>query len=214
MSFETGYMLYCLTGPKSGTVVNLFKGRLGIGRGRVGESESWLHVPDEKLHRHHADLEWIPEKRSFLFRNRSKNARARVNKQLVYGELELPETSHLALGASQFILQKKHRTSKPVLSKSDRDRDYSIQLLPGGFSEHLRKDQQNQVGLNLALVWSPQWSSFVAVGKPRGNQKISRIDGSDRSEFPFHRPVALEVGDILSADFCRYEFLESQPTKT
>jgi eukaryotic-like serine/threonine-protein kinase len=212
VSFETGYMLYCLTGPKSGTVVNLGEGRLGIGRGRAGESEDWLHVPDERLNRHHADLEWLPEKRTFLFRNCSANAKSRINKRVVYGELELSETAHLALGVSQFILQKKHRANKIASTKSDSEREFSIQLLPGGFSEHLRKDIENKVGLNLSLQWSNRWESFVAIGERKSNFRISRKDGEKRVEFPFGKPVALEIGDVLLADFCRYEFHYAQPS--
>jgi tRNA A-37 threonylcarbamoyl transferase component Bud32 len=206
MRSETGYTLYCLTGPKSGTVVNLGTGSLGIGRGRVGESEEWLHVPDEQLNRHHADLEWLPKKSAFLFRNRSKTERARINKKLVIGELELPETTHLALGASQFILHKKCRVDKGIPVKLERDREFSVQLLPGGFSEHLRKNKENKVGLNLSLHWSPRWASFVATGEENSKLRISRADGAERVLFPFKKPVALEVGDILVADFCRYEF--------
>lgn len=208
---DSGFTLYCLTGPKAGTVVNLPTGRLGIGRGRLGEQLEWLHVPDNSISRHHADLEWIPESNSFLFVNHSTTSESRVNRKPIKGEVELPESAHLGLGGTQFILHKKHRVEKRERQLDEHDREYCIQLLPGGYSERLRKDALNDVGLNLSVQWWPRWASFVAQGTGKGN-RISRRDGDKRVAFPFSKPVALEVGDVLIADFCQYKFLEAEPS--
>lgn len=209
---ESGYTLYCVAGPKSGTVVNLPVEGLGIGRGRSGAGIPWFHVPDQDLSPHHADLEWIAEKRAFRFRNRARTNLSRINRQLISGELELPETSHLGLGSSQFILHKKSRSKKPPAERDERTSDYCVQLLPGGYREHLAKEDENAVGLNMVLVWEPRWGVFVARAKGQSRLTVSRKQEEGRADFPFRKPVALEVGDVLVADFCRYEFLFAEPT--
>ena len=209
---ESGYTLYCVAGPKSGTVVNLPTQGLGIGRGHAGGESPWFHVPDRELSPHHADLEWIAEKRTFRFRHRARTNLSRINRRLISGEVELPETSHLGLGSSQFILHKKSRTKKPPAERDERSSEYCVQLLPGGYKEHLSKEAENAVGLNMALLWEPRWGVFVARAKGHHRLTISRKQGEKRAEFPFRKPVALEVGDVLVADFCRYEFLFAEAT--
>lgn len=204
---DSGYTLYCVTGPRSGAVVDLPTQGLGIGRSHKGSSAMWLHVPDQELSPHHADLEWLEEKKVFKFRHRDKSNLSRINRQLISGEIELPPTTHLGLGTSQFILHKRRRATKPQAEKSERDRDYGVQLLPGGYRESLDKAKENQVGLNIDLVWEPRWGCFVA--RARGKQRIKILRGKEQGEgFPFLKPVALEVGDVLLADFCRYEFVQ------
>ena len=53
---------------------------------------------------------------------------------------------------------------------------------------------------------------FVARAKGQSRLTVSRKQGEERADFPFRKPVALEVGDVLIADFCRYEFLFAEPT--
>ncbi len=209
---DSGYTLYCVAGPKSGTVVNLPVEGLGIGRGRSGGQSPWFHVPDQELSPHHADLEWMAEKRTFRFRNRARTNLSRINRQLISGEMELPETSHLGLGSSQFILHKKSRSKKPPSERDERTSEYCVQLLPGGYLEQLSKQDENAVGLNLVLVWEPRWGAFVARANGQSRLTVSRKQGERRADFPFRKPVALEVGDVLVADFCRYEFLFAEPT--
>lgn len=64
----------------------------------------------------------------------------------------------------------------------------------------------------MVLLWEPRWGVFVARAKGHHRLTISRKQGEKRAEFPFRKPVALEVGDILVADFCRYEFLFAEAT--
>ena len=192
-------------------VVSLPTQGLGIGRGRSGGGVPWLHVPDKELSPHHADLDWMAEKQVFRFRHRAPTNLSRINRQLISGELDLPETSHLGLGSSQFILHKRAASKKPPAKINEEDCDYCVQLLPGGYKERLDKQQETPVGLNLALHWEPRWSSFVARASGLSQIKISRKQGEQRTDFPFRKPVALEVGDVLFTDFCRYEFLFAEP---
>ena len=192
-------------------VVSLPTQGLGIGRSRAGGDAPWLHIPDKNLSPHHADLDWMPEKRVFRFRNRGPSKLSRINRQIISGDLVLPETSHLGLGSSQFILHKKSKSKKPPPQINERDCDYCVQLLPGGYRERLDKEQETSVGLNMALHWEARWGAFVARASGGDGVKLSRKQGEQRVEFPFRKPVALEVGDVLLADFCRYEFLYAEP---
>jgi len=204
---DSGYSLYWIVGPKSGTVIDLNADLVSIGRSEPGRSgPEWISIPDSSVSSHQADLVWQPEKETFLYRHRTRAAVSRIDGKPVREDQELKSSAHLGFGSSQFLLQKRRAGNKNRKTPPQRSRRYSLQLMPGGYTQELRKQGENRLGLDVILFWNPKWRCFMAANNGLSKVTVSRRDGSKRVDFPIKKPTGLEEGDELVVDFCRYLF--------
>lgn len=209
---DSGYSLYWVVGPGAGSVFDLATDTLSIGRLEYEREErGWIRIPDRTVSRHHADLVWLEEQNLFQYRHKSQTNPSRIDGQIVTQDVLLQNNSQLAIGASQFLLQRRWaRTSTPphpVKKQTDEGTEYFIQLLPGGYCETLSKEEENRLGLDVSIYWEPRYQCFLASDEAGSRPAITRKLGPNTSQnFPFRKPTALEVGDILTVDFCQYLF--------
>ena len=208
MNFATdsGYSLYWVVGPHAGSVLDLPTGTLSIGRTEYEREErGWIRIPDRTVSRHHADLVWLEDQKLFQYQHRSQTNPSRVDGHLVTEEVLLRNNSQLAIGSSQFLLQR--RWARPSEHRIDEEVEYFVQLMPGGYCETLSQEEENRLGLDVSICWEPRYNCFLASDEAGSRPAITRKLGSNTSQnFPFRKPTALEVGDILTVDFCQYLF--------
>ena len=202
---DSEFTLYWVMGPGAGRIIELPTAKTSFGR-IPREKAGWVRIDDPAVSRHHADLEWLSEECRFVYRHRSRTNATRIDGKLVKQDVELGPFTHIGIGKSQFLLQ--HRWAGKSIDGEQLERrfEYIVQLLPGGYAQSLKTDEENRLGLNLGLHWEPRWKCFMAV--PDGGQDavLLRRGDSHTYKMPFAGPTALEPGDIIEADFCRYSF--------
>lgn len=200
---DSGFSLYWVVGSGAGQILALSTDTLSIGRKSVPD-DGGLQIDDPTVSRHHAALEWQPSRGRFLYRHLSKTNPSRVDGVVVKGDVELGHSAQLAIGKSLFLLQ--HRWPATQLPTKERNFEYAIQLLPGGYSESLHMEEENRLGLHLSVLWEPRWNCFLASTDGDYKATITRRSGDRTYKLPFSKPTALELGDILEANFCQYLF--------
>jgi tRNA A-37 threonylcarbamoyl transferase component Bud32 len=217
----TGFQLHCLVGSQPGLVLDLKPGMLCIGRGRPGEKRyGWLLLDDPTVSRHHANLNWLPTKKRFSYEHISKTNPSRINGQLLRGDLFLGTNAQITIGTSSFLLIRKSIAAPlPTAAKKSKktaieDLDqtvYALQLLPNGFTDTLRKDGCNPIGVGVEVSWHPTIRHFVVEMKGGAQVRLSRQSQNLESNDLITHSAKLSHGDILTVDFCQFRFQEIQP---
>ncbi len=96
-----------------------------------------------------------------------------------------------------------------VLHQEEDSSVHTLQLLPNGFSDLLKKDNSNLLGVGVRVEWNRQRQSFQVVVSSGARVCVQR----EGMVLDVHQDTVLEDGDVVRVDYCQflYRRRESAP---
>lgn len=221
---SSGYHLICLVGAEPGQVIDLKPALLCIGRGRPNETRhGWLLINDPTVSRHHANLNWVPEQNAFYYEHVSQTNPSRIDGNLIRTSQDLGARNQLNIGTHIYLLERKAVDVEPPPSEAetlgaaqppDSALEYTLQLLPNGFTEFLKKGEANTLGMGVHVNWDPFTNGFVLKVTPGARATLSRNSDQQDEARAVSGQAVLENGDVITVDFCQFRFRRSTPGST
>lgn len=83
---------------------------------------------------------------------------------------------------------------------------YTLQLMPNGFSDLLKKDEPNLLGVGVNVCWQEAEGQFFVVAEPGARASIRREVNGESVIEPVDEKAPLCHEDVVRVDYCQFLF--------